>query len=294
MQCQGDVRLQILGSGGPELNDSRASSSYLLWLDQKARLLLDVGSGASFRFDEAEAQFQHVDAVLLSHLHTDHSVDLPSFIKGAYFTSRKQDLLVIGPKGNGRVPATSEFVARLIADDGAFSYLSDYLKPQTEAFKVMAIDANGNVQKPFQRSFSWGTVTAIGVHHGPIPALAWRIEMAGCTLVYTGDMSNKSKQLADFARGADVLLAHMAIPENAGPIARSLHMPPSAIARIVKTAKPSLLVLSHFMRRSERSLQNSLTLINRALINGNNGVNVLLAEDLMQVPLSLHVDAELP
>ncbi|WP_231611893.1 MULTISPECIES: MBL fold metallo-hydrolase [unclassified Pseudoalteromonas] len=84
-QCS-DVSLQILGSGGPELNDGRASTSYLIWHENKARVLVDVGSGASIGFDKAGAKFSDVDAILLSHLHTDHAGDLPSFIKGSYFT----------------------------------------------------------------------------------------------------------------------------------------------------------------------------------------------------------------
>ncbi len=48
--CDTDgVVLQVLGSGGPEImQDQRASSSYLLWLDGKARLLVDAGAGQGF------------------------------------------------------------------------------------------------------------------------------------------------------------------------------------------------------------------------------------------------------
>lgn len=39
------IALQVLGSGGPELQDKRASSSYLIWQDGKARVLIDSGGG---------------------------------------------------------------------------------------------------------------------------------------------------------------------------------------------------------------------------------------------------------
>ena len=42
------VRVQVLGSGGPELVGGRASSSYLVWIDGKARALVDLGGGAAF------------------------------------------------------------------------------------------------------------------------------------------------------------------------------------------------------------------------------------------------------
>src|SRR5580658_1660035 len=46
--CTGTgVELQVLGSGGPELQDKRASSSYVVWRDGKARVLIDAGGGAA-------------------------------------------------------------------------------------------------------------------------------------------------------------------------------------------------------------------------------------------------------
>jgi hypothetical protein len=38
------VELQVLGSGGPELEDGRSSSAYVVWLDGKARVLVDRAS----------------------------------------------------------------------------------------------------------------------------------------------------------------------------------------------------------------------------------------------------------
>lgn len=62
--------------------DGRASSSYILWIDDKAKLLVDMGSGSMLRFEQSKAKLEDLEAVVLTHLHIDHSVDLPSFIKG--------------------------------------------------------------------------------------------------------------------------------------------------------------------------------------------------------------------
>jgi hypothetical protein len=52
--CAGDpVAVQILGSGGQRTNPDRASSSYVLWIDAQARILVDMGGGALLRFDQA-------------------------------------------------------------------------------------------------------------------------------------------------------------------------------------------------------------------------------------------------
>jgi hypothetical protein len=44
------VAVQILGSGGPIINRDRASTSYLLWIDAQAKILVDMGGGAFLRF----------------------------------------------------------------------------------------------------------------------------------------------------------------------------------------------------------------------------------------------------
>jgi len=44
------VAVQVLGSGGPEQQDKRASSSYLVWEDGRPRALVDAGGGSALRF----------------------------------------------------------------------------------------------------------------------------------------------------------------------------------------------------------------------------------------------------
>ena len=52
-----EVEIEILGSGGPEL-DGSASTSYLLWIDGEAKALIDAGSGSMLRFEEAKARIE--------------------------------------------------------------------------------------------------------------------------------------------------------------------------------------------------------------------------------------------
>lgn len=47
------VAVQVLGSGGPELQDKRASSSYLVWEDGRPRVLVDAGEEALFDSERA-------------------------------------------------------------------------------------------------------------------------------------------------------------------------------------------------------------------------------------------------
>ncbi len=73
--AQPKVTLQVLGSGGPESGDKRASSAYLIWIDGKSRILIDFGGGASLRFEEVGAHIQDLDLILLTHLHVEYAND---------------------------------------------------------------------------------------------------------------------------------------------------------------------------------------------------------------------------
>lgn len=72
------TQVQILGSGDPLVNAQRASTSYLLWIDGKGRVLVDIGGGAFLRFGQAKAQLGDLWLIAISHLHPDHVSDLPA------------------------------------------------------------------------------------------------------------------------------------------------------------------------------------------------------------------------
>ena len=105
-QC-GDkgVWIQILGAGGEELNDKQASSSYLVWSNNEARVLIDTGPGSSVGFDKSGANFESLDAIVYTQLRADHSSDLPAYILGSYGLSRSEPLTIFGPdKGQTNYP----------------------------------------------------------------------------------------------------------------------------------------------------------------------------------------------
>jgi len=113
--CQSKrVKLQMLGTRGPELLDGQASTGYLIWLDNKARVIVDAGPGSLQRFKQSKANFEDVDMMLFTHFHADHSADFPSYIKGAFFTDRKEDLNIMGPTGTKFAASATEFVERAI------------------------------------------------------------------------------------------------------------------------------------------------------------------------------------
>jgi ribonuclease BN (tRNA processing enzyme) len=245
------IAVQVLGSGGPELDDGRASSGYLVWRDGRAEVLVDLGPGSLLHYEASGARLADLQVILLSHLHVDHSADLPGLIKGSFFTDRDQDLPLYGPSGNTLMPATSEFARDLFASgQGAFRYLDGYLDGD-EAYRLLPHDVATDGRQPVTvLDDARFRLSAVPVHHGPVPALAWRVDIGGYSLVFSGDMNGDYHTLPLLARDADLLVAHNAVPEGASGVARRLHMPPSVIGSIAVAARVKSLVLSHRMQRT--------------------------------------------
>ena len=246
------VAVQVLGSGGPEMQDRRASTSYLVWKDGRARVVLDAGGGSALRFGESGAQMSQVDVFLFSHFHIDHSGDFPALIFSSWFEDRNRPLPVYGPPGNEYMPSTTEFVRDLFSDPhGAWRYLSELVDSGKEgSYKLQPhnVDA-GSAPLPVFHDADI-TISAVRVIHGAFPALAWRVETGGKIIVFSGDTNGDGDELTRLAANADIFVAHNAVPEGATGVERRLHMPPSVIGTIAGNAHVRQLVLSHRMLRT--------------------------------------------
>ncbi len=268
-ECDKDgIWLQVLGSGGPEVQDKRASSSYLIWVDGKARIMVDAGGGAGLRFGESGAAFKDLYAILFTHMHVDHTAALPALIKSAFFENRTNDLIIQGPAGNDRMPSTSEFLASMFdSDQGAYRYLGNHLNKEDNGdWKIISSDLDPAPTKTnawkHGPSFDNKIETrSIPVNHGPIPAIAWCVYVDGVSITFSGDTSNQWSMLEKLAKDTDILVAHNAIPEGTTGFGRKLHMPPSEIGKIADKASVKHLVLSHRMLRTLGKEKETLSFI---------------------------------
>ena len=261
------VWLQVLGSGGPEVQDKRASSSYLIWIDGKARIMVDAGGGAGLRFGESGAAFKDLYAILFTHMHVDHTAALPVLMKSAFFEDRKNDLIIQGPAGNDRMPSTSEFLASMFdSAQGAYRYLGNHLsKEKNDDWKIISSDlsyfpSKANAWKHGPSFDDRIEIRSMPVNHGPIPAIAWCVYVDGISITFSGDTSNRWNMLEKLTTNTEILVAHNAIPEGTTGFGRKLHMPPSEIGKIAHKTKVKHLVLSHRMLRTlgkeEETLSN--------------------------------------
>lgn len=246
------LAVQVLGSGGPEMQDKRASTSYVVWDHGKARIVLDAGGGSALRFGESGAQMSQVDVFLFSHFHVDHSSDFPALVFSSWFEDRKRPLPVYGPSGNEYMPSTTEFVHDLFADPhGAWRYLSELIEPGTEgSYQLQPHNVEPSPTPVLVFRNSDMALNAVSVVHGAFPALAWRVEIGGKRIVFSGDTNGDGQGLTQLAMNADIFVAHNAVPEGAMGVERRLHMPPSVIGTIAADAHVRQLVLSHRMLRT--------------------------------------------
>ena len=85
------------------------------------------------------------------------------------------------------------------------------------------------------------TVTALGIPHGNLPTLAYRVETRGVSAVFSSDQNGTNPKFVDFAKGANVLIMHLAtnVPNN------PLHASPAVVGRVAQSAGVGRLIVSH-------------------------------------------------
>ncbi len=179
---------------------------------------------------------------------------------------------MIGPKGNAYFPSFKEFIQLQFGEKGSYRYMSDILTTQSDSFSLKTYEG---AQKLHVKAFD---LTAVEVQHGIIPALAYRIDIKGKSIVFSGDTAAKKETLTQLSKGTDILIAHHAIPQMGFDEVTELHMKPSRIKELASEANVKMLLLSHRMDRTlgyEKQTQ--------AIIADKNKGEIIWAEDLMEI-----------
>jgi ribonuclease BN (tRNA processing enzyme) len=245
--CAGSpVAVQILGSGNPSANPARASSGYLLWIGQQAKLMVDVGGGTYFRFSQSQAKLSDLAMLAISHLHPDHTSDLAALMWGSN-RQRSASLPIVGPSGSNVAPDFATFLNRQFdARTGAFQVLGQILgaeQPNSARprLDVSVVDVTkSEPTKVFDRDGI--VVTAQGIPHS-MPTLAYRVQTGSASVVFSSDQNGTDPKFVDFAKGADVLIMHMNLP--AGVPLDPSHATPAVVGRVAQAAGVKRLIVSH-------------------------------------------------
>jgi ribonuclease BN (tRNA processing enzyme) len=224
-------------------------------IEGEARILVDAGPGSFARLGEARLSLAHTDMVLLTHLHVDHVGELPGIFKARAVSGGDSiEFKVWGPAGTGKrhegayFPSTSRFLDLLFGTNGAFAYLRDFAAPiSLEAHNIPAeVQSNPVAQVIFSENGI--VVRAISGHHGDAPAVIYRIDYAGKSITFSGDIDAKGLPgLRTIAKGSDLLVFNSVVldPPGSPTILYTLHTPPSAIGELARDAGVHSLLLSH-------------------------------------------------
>jgi ribonuclease BN (tRNA processing enzyme) len=231
------MRLTVLGKS-PSWQDAGGACSGYLLEEGRASVLIDCGNGVFSKLRRYR-DYTRVDAVLISHLHADHFLDLIPFAYALTYAPRQQPVPI------DRWPGT-EHPARpkLIAPRGA----TDLFRRVVGAWgnedlieKAFTIEEYGESDRP--------TVGPIRFHFRGVPhftetfAIQAESENGAGRLTFGADCS-PTEELVEFARGTDLLLIEGTLPRPERTGKRG-HLTPKEAGEHGRAAQVKRLVLTH-------------------------------------------------
>lgn len=253
-------RLILLGTGGgPGGRADRAGIATLLELGGH-RYLIDAGGGVSRQLALAGVAERDVPLVFLTHLHDDHYAGLLSLASFAWST-RGAGMQLLGPAGTADLAhalgAVMEVNARIRnAESGQDRPVAGFLAARDLAPGAGFADGTVSV-----KAIANSHYTLMDRNRAPgAQSLSYRFEASGKVVVFTGD-TGPMAGLAEFARGADVLVAEMATAADRAmvppPVQRHMdveHLSPAQVGDLATQAGVRKLVLSHVGKVDEADL----------------------------------------
>jgi len=208
-------------------------------------------------------------------MHIDHTSDLPAIIMHLYMCDRKEPIAVTGPTGRPRndaaaqnaspQPGAIEFVRLLFGPDGAWRYMNTFEGFGINVRETPSAPSDPTVHVvPVDQSLDdlGISIHAVGVPHGMMPAVAFRIECGEESVVFSGDISGSTEALIELAKNCSMLIHDCALPERDVPHGK-LHAKPSAIGQTAEQSGAKILLLSHFMPAIEDEIGEAVEIIRR-------------------------------
>jgi ribonuclease BN (tRNA processing enzyme) len=225
---EGDLRLTVVGCTGSFPGPDSPASCYLLDVTEAGRtwrVVLDLGSGSLGPLQRYAAP-SDLDAVVISHLHPDHFMDLC----GLYVALRYDPAVL---PGAAALPVYGpEHTFQRIQQ----AYGPDAIDELPKVYDVRTM-ADG-------QPFAVGPIriTPRRVEH-PVPAFGLRIEYAGRSIAYSGD-TDACPELLELARDVDLLLAEASFEEGRDAV-RGIHLTGRRAGEVARQAGARRLVLTH-------------------------------------------------
>lgn len=212
----------VLGSAGTHPGPGRACSGYLFRADG-TQVLVDAGNGSTCNLQEVTA-FERLDAVIVTHRHADHSIDLI----GMYYALKFHD---DGPQ-----------TVDLYAPTSVMTHLTAFLSEDT-AFQFGDVFRHHPLEPGDRMEFGPMVVDAFDANH-PVPTVSVRVSCEGKVATYSSDTAGNDA-LVEAARDSDLFLCEatwLGPPQDLPP---GVHLTGAQAGEYATRAGAKRLVLTH-------------------------------------------------
>lgn len=275
------MRVTLLGTGCPVVDLKRAGPATLV--DHAGdSVLVDCGAGVTHRLLEAGHPGRELGALFLTHLHSDHIVDLFQLVISSWHQGRARPWRVFGP------PGTRHYVSGLMAlwKPELEQRIAHECRPSSSALEVEVIEFSDDEEIAIGAL----NVRTVRVDHAPVRhAFGFVFEAPGQRAVVSGD-TRRCAALIEAARGADLLVHEVFVHREMKIIegvrtqqgvdnVASYHTLSSEVGGIARDAGVRALALTHFVPPGADRAQ--LLAEVRSDFQGP----VLIGEDLMSIDL---------
>jgi ribonuclease Z len=252
-----EIVVTLLGTGSPEPSSSRFGPATLVQAGG-LNLLFDAGRGATVRLYQLGMSFgKGIDAVFLTHYHSDHVEGLPDLWMTGYmfgpFGSRAKPMRLWGPTDSTTEPSGVAKIAKglteAFSDDMRIRQADEHIA--AVATQIEAHDFRGDGVVFDEAGVK---VAAFAVNHGELikPSVGYRVNYGSRSVTISGD-TQFDENLIKHAAGTDLLIhevfaisAQLAGLPQLKPVADH-HTSPEQAGTVFSRVKPQLAVYSHFV-----------------------------------------------
>ncbi len=245
-QASATMQVMLLGTGFPRPDPNRAGPSAAIVIGERF-FIVDAGRGVVMRLAATDLQLKNLQAVFLTHLHSDHTEGLPDLFDTSWIFGRAAPLELYGPRGTRQM--ASALVRFFAADIHVRRDLTEMQPAAGATIKTHIVNEGVVYHDDTIR------VTAFAVDHHPVePAFGYRFESGGKSIVISGD-TRPSDNLIHFAKGADILVHEACLPEyfdqhDTPEVAARLkqyHTSAEDAGKVAQAAGVKMLVLTHLV-----------------------------------------------
>ena len=242
-------RVTLLGTGVPIPRPDRFGPGTLIEAGDQV-ILIDAGRGATIRMFQLGVPIGRIDALFLTHFHSDHTVGIPDlWLTGwlsSYFAARRKPFHVIGPTGTTEL---MHHLERAYSRDVDIRVEDEKLVREHASITTAEFASDGLVYESGNLH-----VIAFTVDHGAAikPAYGYRVEYEGRSVVISGD-TRYNENVVKFGTGADLLIHEVAmaspqlLPEPAIQRILNHHTSPREAGQVFARAKPKLAAYTHLV-----------------------------------------------